>query len=181
MRWFQHHSNAYMDLALREIVSEFGAEGYGFYWMCCELVAQQGKNYAILPKKNWKSALALISTISPEKIEKMLVNFATVGLISEKALKHGTLSVPKMKNYSDNYTKYPQSKCKATAKLLQSNFNKKRIDKNRIEKKRREGKKNLFFNNLPIRKDKNNKLWVVPKDGGAWKEYCGKLEDLEER
>jgi len=176
MRWFQHHSNAYTDIALREIIAEFGTEGYGFYWMCCELVAQQGKNYAISTKKNWKSALALISTLSQKKIEELLAKFASLELISEKALNHGTLSVPKMKNYSDNYTKYPHSKCKATAKLLQSDFNKKRIDKKRIEEKRGE---HLFFNNLPIRK-KDGKLWVI-HGVGDWREFCGDLKDLEER
>ena len=134
MKWFQHQSNAYTDIALKEIVADFGMVGYGFYWICCELVAQQGKNYVISSQKSWKNVLKLNSALSSEKIDELLERFAKLNLISKKSLLNGALGVPKMKNYSDNFTKYPQSHFKVTSKSLQSHFDKIRIDKNRIDK-----------------------------------------------
>ena len=140
MKWFQHQSNAYTDIALKEIVADFGMIGYGFYWICCELVAQQGKNYVISSQKSWKNVLKLNSTLSLEKIDELLSRFSDLNLISKKSLLNGALAVPKMKNYSDNFTKYPQSHFKVTSKSLQSHFDKNRIDKKRIDKNRKEEK-----------------------------------------
>jgi len=139
MKWFQHLSTAYTDIALKEIIAEYGMEGYGFYWICCELVAQQGKNYRFPSKLKWKKTLKLVSTLPEPKIDELLQRFAELNLISQKALKNGALSIPKMRKYSDNYTKYPQRYFKVTSKSLledKNRIDKIRIDKNRIHKRK---------------------------------------------
>lgn len=39
MRWFMHDSNAHTDAKLRKVMMRFGADGYGLYWYCLELIA----------------------------------------------------------------------------------------------------------------------------------------------
>lgn len=36
-----------------------------------------------------------------------------------------------------------------------------------------------FYQGMPVRFWKG-KYWVIPKDGGAWKEYAGKLSEIKE-
>lgn len=39
MKWFMHDSNAHTDAKLRKVMMRFGADGYGLYWYCLELIA----------------------------------------------------------------------------------------------------------------------------------------------
>ncbi|MCF7835805.1 MAG: hypothetical protein K9M15_01655 [Candidatus Marinimicrobia bacterium] len=105
MKWFQHQSESLINLKLQEFIDEFGMEGYGFWWRTCELVANQGKNYRIKETKKWKKALKIFSKLPEEKIESMLKQMATLNMICKKSLDKGVLAVPKMAEYSDEYTK----------------------------------------------------------------------------
>lgn len=40
MKWFKHQADANMNAKLQEIIFDHGIEGYGLYWYCLELVAQ---------------------------------------------------------------------------------------------------------------------------------------------
>ena len=42
MKWFKHESDAYTNLKLEQVLDEFGMGGYGFFWLCCEIVGHQG-------------------------------------------------------------------------------------------------------------------------------------------
>lgn len=39
MKWFTHDSNARSDVKLRKVLMRYGADGYGLYWYCLELIA----------------------------------------------------------------------------------------------------------------------------------------------
>lgn len=86
-------------------MAEFGIEGYGTFWLCLELVAQQGEEFSIKSGKNWKKALSAVTRIDIGKIENILSTMAELNLIDKKALKHNVLSIPKMEEYCDEYTK----------------------------------------------------------------------------
>ena len=103
MKWFKHLSTAYTDLALQELRADFGLEGYGFYWLCIEIVAQQGQKNRIKNTKSWKKALRSASNLSEEKIEKLLKSMAELNLINANALKDGDLWIPKLRKYGDEY------------------------------------------------------------------------------
>ena len=105
MKWFQHKSDAYTDLKLQAIIDEFGMEGYGLYWVCCELIAQQGDDYHLNNIEIWLSALKRITRIKEEKVKEIIVKFASLTLICEDSLEKGILYIPKMANYSDDYSK----------------------------------------------------------------------------
>lgn len=125
MKWFQHRTDSYTNLKHLEIREEFGLEGYGFFWLCCELIGQQGDGYRLKNSKNWLKALKTSSNLSEEKIKKLLQKFAEVGLINSKALEKQELYIPKMKDYSDDYTKRLRTLNEQTTA---------RIDKIRLDK-----------------------------------------------
>lgn len=138
MKWFQHQSNTHRNLKFQPIIEKFGWEGYGIFWVLCELVAEQGHNYVITAKKKWKQSLIWTLHTTPELLDRLLEALANENLISKKWLNKGALSIPKMKDYSSNWTKRLQSNYRATTEKLQHKIrlDKIRLDKNRIDKKR---------------------------------------------
>lgn len=131
MKWFKHQSDAYSNLKHQQVLADYGLSGYGFFWVCVEFIAQQGINNRIKSDKNWKKTLSFITRESEEEIEKLLFSFASVGLIDEKALKNKDLFIPKMRDYSDEYT----DKIRRKSRQGRDNvgLEEKRIDKNRRE------------------------------------------------
>jgi len=110
MKWFKHLSSAYTDLAIRQLIEEFGIEGYGVYWLCCELVAQQGKGFKLKKKQNWFKLLCLISKLNEKKCSEMLQKMSELNLICPRAYKKGTIYLHKMNKYADEYTYKVQRK-----------------------------------------------------------------------
>ena len=54
------------------------------------------------------------------------------------------------------------------------------IDNITIKKKQYSSyKKKPYYDGQKIIKDKNNKRWVIPKDGGRWLEFAGSEKDIE--
>ena len=108
MKWLKHDSDAHDNLKFQELLSQYKMMGYGVWWICCELVAQNidGKRpiFSISKKKNWLKKLKMVSGISLPTLERILQVLAESDLISKKALKIGTLSIPQMKDRSDEYT-----------------------------------------------------------------------------
>ena len=145
MKWFQHQANAHSNLKLQPIIEEFGWEGYGVYWVLCEIIAEQSQNYIITAKKKWKQSLFRMLQVDPQLLDKMLITFADQNLISKKWLNKGALAIPKMKEYSGNWTKRLQSNSVVTAEKLPL---KKRIEENRREEKRIE----------------KNRVTIIPQD-----------------
>ena len=39
MKWFKHDTDASVDAKLQELLFDYGAEGYGLYWYCIELIS----------------------------------------------------------------------------------------------------------------------------------------------
>lgn len=106
MKWFKHETDAHTNLKLQAIVDVFGFEIYGYYWLCIELVGLQGGDKFLLKaEKFWKNYLKKQSGIEIETQDKYLEAFANQNLIDKKALNKGNLSIPKLGERSDDYTK----------------------------------------------------------------------------
>jgi len=121
MKWFKHHSDAYTNLKIRDLLDEFGLEGYGLYWLCCELIAQQGGNdYQINNDRNWKRSLSITSKLSDEKLKNILQKLSELNLIDKEAFKKDILYIPKMKEYCDEYTKKIQKKSRNYPDTIQT-------------------------------------------------------------
>lgn len=105
MKWFRHNVDSHINLKHRDLMVEFGLEGYAIYWICLEFIAHQGHNYRLNGSKSWKKALLAVSNIECQKLEKILYKMGELNLICHKSLEKGDLYIPKMKEYSDEYTK----------------------------------------------------------------------------
>ena len=172
MKWFKHLTSAYTDIALRQIVEDFGMEGYGLWWITCELIGQQGENFRIKKEKNWKISLKIISKLEEEKINKILEQFAKLDLIKEKELKNGILSIKNMSKYADEYF---IKKKRQSPDTIQTSPYKVPLDKIRLDK-------NIYsefsFQGKPCIQDKFTKKWKA-LDNGDWCEVDNRfLKDI---
>lgn len=134
MKWFQHNSDSYTNLKMQEIFEEFGIVGYGIFWLSCEIVAQQGINYQIDNSKNWKKAITNISKTPIDTLERILSKCADLNLIDKKAFEKNCLFIPKMAEYSDDYTNKVRRKSKQYPDTVQTMSGKIRLDKIRLDK-----------------------------------------------
>jgi len=105
MKWFQHLTMAADDLKNQLLIDKYGFEGYGLYWFYCELVGREGRNFRLSSGKNWKKIAQKKSGREQKWIDEVSAYMGKLGLISGKALKQGTLHIPKLKRYCDEYTK----------------------------------------------------------------------------
>lgn len=150
MKWFKHQSDSHTNLKIKELIRRHKLEGYGFFFLILEFVAKNSENFRISHEKVWKKELQEISKLSQKKMELLLATLTELDLISKISFKKGILSVPKMKEYIDNYYRqtYKQltSNLQATAKQLTKNKDKDKdidIDKDK-EGDIKRGKNNLL-------------------------------------
>lgn len=135
MKWFKHQSDSYSNLKHQHVLSEHGLEGYGLYWICIEMIAQQGEEYRIEKSKNWKRVLCYITRQKEEKIDEFLKTFAETRLIDKDALAQGDLYIPKMAENADDYTnrvRRVSEPATDNVHLEQNRTDKKRIEQNRV-------------------------------------------------
>tara|TARA_R100000995_G_scaffold84922_1_gene65915 strand:+ start:29279 stop:29974 length:696 start_codon:yes stop_codon:yes gene_type:complete len=71
--WFSHDMNAHEDSKIKALMSIWGAEGYGWYWIIVEVMAQQ-KGYKISTQKKYDfPSLALsLPNCSTEKCKEFV-------------------------------------------------------------------------------------------------------------
>ena len=172
MKWFKHHTGAHNNLKFQKVFKDFGSEGYGLFWICVELVGREGNNFRISAEKEWISYLEKNSGIEEKKVKSILVEFGEVNLIDKKALNKGELYLPKLQERVDEYT----DKVQRLSRQSPDNVGK---EEKRTDKKRRDvsSSKKMYYDGLEVRKAQN-KLWVIPKDGGEWLEFAGNEKDI---
>lgn len=103
MKWFKHNSDAHTNLKTGNVIAEHGAAAYGLWWICVELVANQGEEYSLGADKNWKRGLMRASGMTKEEIDPLLVFFGEERLIDADALKEARLYIPNLAEYCDDY------------------------------------------------------------------------------
>jgi len=172
MKWIKHFSNAHDNLKFEEIIDKFGWEGYAYYWVLLELVAEQGTNFRLPSGKCWKIKGRKLFKVSNKKFDNYLNLLAKNKLISKKALNNGTLSIPKMQEYADEYTRKVRSNSRHAPDKLPLEE-----EENRIEQKK---KKKFFYDNLPLIQKKDKSWWVI-HGIGDWRKFVGNTKDIEER
>lgn len=118
MKWFQHWADSHTNKKGRKILRNQGIEGYAIWWICREMVAKEGKNYRLSASDEWKKTLIEVSGKNGEALAQILKYHAEIGAISSNALKTGDLYIPKMKEYSDNWTKKLQRDSRDTSEKL---------------------------------------------------------------
>mgnify|MGYP001773809960 CR=1 FL=1 len=113
MKWFKHMSDAHRDPKLIALVDEFGVEGYGIWWIICEVVADQYKANGTPELETSVKGWRKLTGIYPKKFEKVLTFLEKARLLSvtfpEKGIK---VCLPKMQEFKDNHTRNLQVTCK---------------------------------------------------------------------
>ncbi|MEZ7195421.1 hypothetical protein [Pseudodesulfovibrio karagichevae] len=110
MKWFKHMSDAHRDPKLIALVEEFGIEGYGMWWIICEVVADQYKANGVPELETSAGGWRKLTGIYPKKFKKVLTFLEKARLLSatfsEKGIK---VCLPKMQEFKDNHTRNLQA------------------------------------------------------------------------
>jgi len=102
MKWFKHDSNASMDAKLKRIRAKYGMEGYGLYWFCLELVAQNVDKHNLTFELEHDAELISIDTgIHYEIVQEIMQEFVKLGLFENTG---GLITCLKMATRTDEYT-----------------------------------------------------------------------------
>ena len=68
--WFSHDTDAWSDINIELMMSVYGAEGYGFYWIIVETLSLE-ENYKLpLNNKGYLAVLSRRMQTSPEKLSE---------------------------------------------------------------------------------------------------------------
>lgn len=131
MKWFKHETDAHTNLKLQVVIEKFGMAAYGYYWVCDEIIGLQGENFQIKSSKSWKNYLKKMTGVDYSKQEEYLDFFGEMNLIDRKALKKGHLSIPKLEERSDDYTKRLRRESEPTT--VNVHLEEKREEENKTE------------------------------------------------
>lgn len=105
MRWFKHISNSQNDETISELMDEFGAEGYGVWWIILERIAQlideTDRCFARFSLKVWATS-ARVSVKKFQNIIEFLEKKQVFNLKLENKIL--TIECPKLLKYRDEWT-----------------------------------------------------------------------------
>jgi hypothetical protein len=110
LRWFKHMSDASDDEKLADVLTEFGPEGYGVWWLLVEVVGRQMDSS---PKCEASYSLDLWARklyVSKRKTTTFLTVFSEKNLVfleydNSNAIGKITVKIPKMLNFRDEYSR----------------------------------------------------------------------------
>jgi hypothetical protein len=109
MKWFKHDSNANTDAKLRKLRLKYGMEGYGLYWYCLELIAQNVEKHNLtFELEHDAEILAHDTGIHFERVQEMMNDMVKLGLFENNT---GAITCMKMAMRLDETTsKHPSIK-----------------------------------------------------------------------
>lgn len=125
-----------MDAKLRRVRLKYGMEGYGLYWYCLELVAQNVEQHNLTFELEHDSELIAVDTgIHYELVQEMMVFMVDLGLFEQT---DGMVTCLKLAKRTDEYTRKLINKLPDVRTL--SGHTPDKVRSIRIEEKRREDK-----------------------------------------
>lgn len=110
MKWFKHDSDASNDAKLRKLRHKYGAQGYGVYWYCLELIARNvDKHNLTFELEHDAELIADDFKLSTELVQDMMLFMVNVGLFENS---QGIITCLKMSTRTDEYTQKLLTKIK---------------------------------------------------------------------
>lgn len=83
MKWFKHDTDASIDAKLQELLLDYGASGYGLYWYCLELIAQNvNENNITFELEHDARIIARNLNLSVQETKDMMQKMIELGLFS---------------------------------------------------------------------------------------------------
>lgn len=108
MKWFKHDSDASNDAKLKKLRLKYGAQGYGIYWYCLELIARNVEKHNLTFELEHDAELIADDfKLSPELVQHIMTFMVDIGLFENT---NNIITCLKMSTRTDEYTQ----------KLLQS-------------------------------------------------------------
>jgi hypothetical protein len=115
MRWFKHLTRAHDDEKLGRLMDDFGAEGYGVYWIILERIAgemdETDRTSLELSVRNWAKSCH-ISVRKWRNIAELLAKLGGFFLIQSG--QRAEINCPNLLKFRDEYTeksRHHKSKC----------------------------------------------------------------------
>ncbi len=108
MKWFKHDSDSSNDAKLKKLRLKYGAQGYGIYWYCLELIARNVEKHNLTFELEHDAELIADDfKLSSDLVQHIMTYMVELGLFEES---NGMITCLKMASRTDEYTQ----------KLLQS-------------------------------------------------------------
>jgi hypothetical protein len=180
MKWFKHDSDASNDAKLKKLRLKYGAQGYGIYWYCLELIARNVEKHNLTFELEHDAELIADDfKLSAELVQHIMTYMVELELFENTG---GIVSCLKMATRTDEYTqKLIQSSRKASDNVptISVEYPTKSV---LIEEKRTEDirldKKNIYTEDFTI-------FWsAYPKKTGkdaaykSWTKAKPRLDDV---
>jgi hypothetical protein len=180
MKWFKHDSDASNDAKLKKLRLKYGAQGYGIYWYCLELIARNVEKHNLTFELEHDAELIADDfKLSAELVQHVMTYMVELELFENTG---GIVSCLKMATRTDEYTqKLIQSSRKASDNVptISVEYPTKSV---LIEEKRTEDirldKKNIYTEDFTI-------FWsAYPKKTGkdaaykSWTKAKPRLDDV---
>lgn len=109
MKWFKHDSDASNDAKLKKLRLKYGAQGYGIYWYCLELIARNVEKHNLTFELEHDAELIADDfKLSGDLVQHIMTYMVELELFENT---DGIISCLKMATRTDEYTqKLIQSK-----------------------------------------------------------------------
>ena len=142
LKWYKHDANANADAKLRKFRIKYGMEGYGLYWYCLELIAQNVEKHNLSFELEHDAEIIAHDTgIHFERVQEMMAYMVDLSLFEQS---EGRITCLKMASRTDEYT---QKLIKSSgvvptpSRHPPDNIRLNRIEENRTEENRKRGGK----------------------------------------
>ena len=132
MKWFKHKSDSHQSARLRLACEPNFLQGYGFYFCIVEMVSMRVEDVDNPTVEFQTSYLkSMLGGINQRTLGKLLRNFEQSGLLVSKDFgKSIQITVPKLKEIQDNYTRAVRSNYEGTDKSVRPRLDKNILDNN---------------------------------------------------
>lgn len=176
MKWFKHDSNANTDAKLRRVRLKYGMAGYGLYWYCLELIANNvDQSNITFELEHDVDIIAADTGIGFELVHEMMEFMVSQGLFDEaggiyscikmaQRLDKSMTSNPYMRNLIE---RAKQSHDKVMIKSDKVMQDKNRLDKNRLNTNGRASSTDFekFWREYPkkVKKKTAKDIWMRKK------------------
>jgi hypothetical protein len=102
MKWFKHDSDASNDAKLKKLRLKYGAQGYGIYWYCLELIARNVEKHNLTFELEHDAELIADDfKLSSDLVQHIMTYMVELELFEDI---DGVISCLKMATRADEYT-----------------------------------------------------------------------------
>ncbi len=165
MKWFKHDSDASNDSKLKKLRLKYGAQGYGIYWYCLELIARNVEKHNLTFELEHDAELIADDfKLSSDLVQHIMTYMVDLGLFENTA---GVITCLKMATRTDEYT---QQLIRSNKKYTDSLPRVSLESPDNVRGIRREEKRiDIIEEREETEGSRLSLLWIIPNE---YLEYC---------